>query len=312
MNVLLTGCAGYIGSRLCHDLLGDGHRVTGVDSLRYGNASALYGLLGHPRFAFRLLDVRHTPLVLGAARDADAVVHLAALVGAPVCEKHPGEAAEVNARATADLARGLSLWQRLVYANTNSGYGSRPDGSYCTEADPLTPISVYGRTKCDGERAVLDHPRGVSLRLATVFGVSPRPRLDLLVNDWTARLCTGHPLAVYEGHFRRNFVGIDDVCRAVRFTLAGNLSGPVNVGNPALNTTKREMAARICRALGLPADRVTEGEGFDKDQRDYLVSNRLILSEGFEFRHALEDGVRAVRTLVHATPNADLGRMRND
>jgi nucleoside-diphosphate-sugar epimerase len=182
-TVLVTGCAGYIGSVLVGRLLAANYRVIGVDNLRYQNGPALFQYVGNPNFEFHLGSVTSVGGIIKLADKADAVIPLAALVGAPICDEHHEAAEKINRDAVVDMVRGLSPNHTVIYPNTNSGYGQTDGTSFVTEEDPLNPISLYGRTKCDAEKAVLDHPRGTSLRLATVFGVSPRMRTDLMVNS---------------------------------------------------------------------------------------------------------------------------------
>jgi nucleoside-diphosphate-sugar epimerase len=294
VKILVTGCAGYIGSRLVGHLLGAGCEVVGLDNLYYDTGRSLLGHLGRPRFSFIQGDVLDPQTVKGAARDCDAAVHLAALVGAPICEKRHEYAKEVNTRSVEVLVKCLTADQRLILPATNSGYGQKKEG-FCTETDELRPVSTYGVTKGEGEKIALSHPDAVSLRLATVFGPSPRMRFDLMVNDFVRRLYTQGSLSIFQPHFRRNFVHIDDVCRAVLFMLQNHEhSGVFNCGHPEANLTKWELAHTIRKELGLKYAVVTEGTGEDKDKRDYLVSNEKLLSTGFTFKHPLREGIRQV------------------
>ena len=182
-RVLVTGGAGYIGSIVCEHLLRAGHRVTALDNLRYGEQN-LYHLCANPAFDFVRGDARDERLLGNLLRDADVVLPLAALVGAPPCEREPLEARSTNLEAVQALGRLIGREQLVVFPATNSGYGARTGGGHCDEDTPLEPISLYGRTKVDAESEVLGWPRSISLRLATVFGMSPRMRLDLLVNHF--------------------------------------------------------------------------------------------------------------------------------
>lgn len=313
-TVLVTGCAGYIGSTLVRHLLDAGHVVIGVDALIYDNGHAVLPYLSDPHFLFYRQDVRDTRGLRPLIHAADAVVHLAAVVGAPACDKDPETAVAVNDLATLQLVKALGKSQKLIYPNTNSGYGETDGTSECTEDDPLNPVSVYGVSKCDGERAALAHNNAVSLRLATVFGASPRMRLDLMVNSFTAHLAAPHPLplTIYEPNFKRNFVGVQDVCRAMLHALDNwHLTGVYNLGLPSANLTKLGLAAAICDTLGLSEELIRTGEGTDPDRRNYLVSNQKIIDTGFLFGHRLSAGIMEVAAMVPLFTDRQLAQMKN-
>lgn len=314
MRILFTGCAGYIGSVATAALLDAGQEVTGIDSLRFGNGSALLGLIDRRGFRFERADVRDTPRMLHLAAGCGAVVHAAALVGAPLCDAAPDEAREVNDEAAARLAYGLPAGTRLVLLSTNSGYGAC---EFAGEDSPLNPLSVYGRTKVAAEKAVLSRPNSVSLRLATVHGVSPRMRLDLLVNSWVSEMLLMHSSAcftVYEPAFRRNTVNIRDVARAImRVAVSWSRveDGAYNVADPSANMTKMSLAMRIAASLGVTPDRIRVGDGRDGDGRDCFVSMAKFQSTGFRCEHSLEDGIREVAAACSVLRPEEIRRMRN-
>ena len=304
MRVLVTGGAGYLGSVLCERLLAAGHSVTALDSLIHAVPSLLH-LCADPRFEFLRGDVRDEALLRRALRDADAVVPLAAIVGAPACDRDPWLAESVNLGAVRLLLRLRSREQLIVLPNTNSGYGAHSGDVFCTEETPLEPISLYGRTKVEAERAVLDEPNALTLRLATVFGSSPRMRLDLLVNHFVYAAVTDGYLVLFEKDFKRNFIHVRDVADCFLHCLENSphMAGrPYNAGLDSANLSKGELALKIQEQV--PSFHVTFSEiGRDPDKRNYVVSNQRLREAGFEARRSLESGIgeliRAYRLLPH-------------
>jgi nucleoside-diphosphate-sugar epimerase len=297
MRVLVTGGAGYIGSVLVPRLLAEGNQVTVVDSFLYGQTS--------------LLEVCHDPnldVVRGDARDRqtmrraidgqDVLIPLAALVGAPLCAREPDAACSTNVGAIELLLDLRSKDQKVLYPNTNSGYGLGQGGALCTEESPLAPISLYGRTKCQAEQMVLDAGNSVTFRLATVFGTSPRMRLDLLVNDFTYRAVTDGFVVLFEAHFKRNYIHVRDVARAFVHAIEhfGAMQGRAyNVGLSDANLSKYELCERIQRQV--PSFYFAEAAvGEDPDKRNYVVSNARIEATGFRPRYSLDDGIRELLT----------------
>lgn len=311
VDVLVLGGAGYIGSVLCPVLLDAGYRVRCVDSLRYNNGASLASFFSRPNFSFRRMNICDISCLRQELKQADIVVNLAALVGAPVCDKYPAEAVAVNQDAAIEVAKRLSKHQRLIFLNTNSGYGQ----SYVpvTESSPLNPVSLYGKTKVYAEQQCLEnHPNCVSLRLATVCGLSPRMRFDLLVNDWTYTLASGNNLTIYEPNFMRNYVAIEDVAMAILFFMrhAIRVSGPFNLGNDNWNLSKKDLAATICREVGMDfTSCIAFGDGKDPDARNYTVSNHKIKSIGFSCQENLPETIKKVANFVIATQPKKTGNM---
>ena len=234
------------------------------------------------------------PLSSISASQRDAIVPLAALVGAPLCARDQIGAITLNRDAVINLVKRLSPSQRIVYPTTNSGYGIGEADAFCTEATPMRPVSLYGQTKVDAECAVLDDGRGVTLRLATVFGMSPRMRLDLLVNDFTWRAVTDKAVTLFEAHFRRNFIHVRDVVKAFLHALDhyDKMQGePFNVGLSDANLSKLQLCERIARHVpGFTFLEATVGE--DPDKRDYIVSNQKMESTGWQPDHSLDAGIK--------------------
>jgi nucleoside-diphosphate-sugar epimerase len=291
-KILVTGGAGYLGSVLVPALLGAEYEVTVLDSFLYRQATLL-DACADARFAVIRGDCRDQATLARALQGADWILPLAAIVGAPACAADPTAARSTNLDAIRLLLRLRSPRQRIVYPTTNSGYGIGTPGALCTEATPLRPISLYGSTKVEAEQAVLDAGNAVTFRLATVFGLSPRMRLDLLVNDFVHRAVTDRAVVVFEGHARRNFLHVRDVARAFLHALAhfDALDGPYNVGLSDANLSKVELCARIqAEVPGFVWVEAPVGE--DPDKRDYVVSNAKIEGTGFRPIHSLEDGIR--------------------
>jgi nucleoside-diphosphate-sugar epimerase len=293
-RVLVTGGAGYLGSTLVPALLDRGFHVTVVDSFIYGQDS-LAAVCYRPEFALVRGDVRSLDTMRPLLKEADIIIPLAALVGAPLCDRDPLAATSTNLTAIVQMLDHISRDQRVLLPVTNSGYGVGEAGKFCTEETPIRPISLYGRDKVEVERILLDrHPSALSFRLATVFGMSPRMRLDLLVNDFTYRACFDRFIVLFESHFKRNYIHVRDVARAFLHgidhfeTMKG---GPYNVGLSDANLSKLELCQRIQQQL--PSFVFLESNvGRDPDQRDYIVSNEKIERTGYRPAHSLDDGIR--------------------
>ena len=305
MNILVTGGAGYIGSIMVPELLAKGHSVTVIDNFRYGQTSLLE-CCTNPRFTVTNGDVREKQVIKDSLKKADAIFPLAALVGAPVCDQDPITARTVNFEAVKMLLKLRSKRQIVIFPNTNSGYGIGRKVVYCTEETPLNPISLYARLKMEAEKAVLDSGNVISLRLATVFGVSPRMRLDLLVNDFVYRAVNDRFIVLFEANFTRNYIHVRDVARAFIHCLEhfdDMKDEPYNVGNSKANMSKLQLCAVIQRILP-DFHYFVSDIAKDPDQRDYLVSNDKIEKTGYRPQFSIETGIRELvkgYRIVHRT-----------
>lgn len=293
LHVLVTGGAGYLGSVLCERLLAAGYRVTTVDDMMYQQRSLLH-LCANPQFDFVLGDVRDEELMRGLVKEADVLIPLAAIVGAPACDRDPLLARSVNLEAVR-LLKGLrSAQQPIIYPTTNSGYGTQSGDLFCTEDTPLEPISLYGQTKSQAETELLEAPNVITLRLATVFGISPRMRLDLLVNHFVYAAITDGYIVIFEKDFKRNYIHIRDVADCFVHCIENfkQMAGrPYNAGLDAANLSKEELALKIKEYV--PNFYVHFAQvGSDPDKRNYIVSNQRLREAGFEARRSLDDGIR--------------------
>ena len=294
-RILVTGGAGYLGSILVPTLLARGCSVTVVDSFLYGQTSLL-DCCADEKLSIVRGDVRDERLMRPLLQKADVIMPLACLVGAPLCAQKPLEARSINLDAIVWLLQNASKSQRFISPTTNSGYGVGQAGVFCTEETPMNPVSLYGVLKVELEQALLD-AGAVSLRLATVCGVSPRMRLDLLVNDFTYRAVTDRFVVLFEAHFKRNYIHVRDVARAFCHALDhfDAMKGqPYNVGLSDANLSKMELCLEIQKQV--PDFTIMEAPvGKDPDQRNYIVSNAKIEATGFQPQVSIQ---RAIAELL--------------
>ena len=291
MNILITGGAGYLGSELVGALLKKGHTVTVVDNLQYGTNSLLR-YIGDENFQFHKLDVRRKDLLLPHLTKADVIIPLACLVGFPLCEEKPEEAVQINYEVNKWIAENKSLDHIIIYPCTNSGYGVSDEGG-CTEESPLNPISLYGTTKVDAEKAYQDSEGCSTLRLATVFGPSTRPRTDLLVNNFVLKALKDRVLVLYECEFMRNYVHIWDICRVYNFIIENwdkCKNDTFNIGNDDINMNKLQLAEKISEYC--PAEIIKAEFTQDLDKRNYIVSSQKIYDLGFKCKYDLDMGIK--------------------
>lgn len=292
MNVLITGGAGYLGSILTPHLLKLGHRVTVLDSLLY-NQAPLLDCCAATTFEFVYGDARDEAVLRPLMAKADCVIPLAALVGAPVCKRDALGAVSVNRDAVVLISRLRSAAQYVLFPTTNSGYGIGQEGVACTEETPLRPISLYGTTKVEAEQVLLDSGEAVTFRLATVFGSSPRMRLDLLVNDFVYRAVNDRAVVLFEAHFKRNYIHIRDVARVFSHGIENYYAmkgRPYNVGLSDANLSKLELCQAIRKHI--PDFVFSESEiGEDPDKRNYIVCNARIERTGWQPAFTLDCGI---------------------
>ena len=291
MKVLITGGAGYLGSNLTRHLLEAGYTVTVLDNLMYDQVTLLH-LFGNPKFQFELGDVRDKKLLQELVGLNDVIIPLAAIVGMPACKANPELTVAVNYQQVADIVEVLRDDQKLILPNTNSQYGS--SDSIITEESPFNPLSLYAKTKCDAENTMLANGNGVSLRLATVFGVSPRMRTDLLVNDFVYKSVVDGYLVLFEAHFKRNYIHVQDIARTFQFIIENyeKCKGHAfNVGLSTANLSKLELAEKIkshIPSLVIKQDDFKE----DFDKRNYIVSNEKLESLGWKPIYDLDYGIK--------------------
>lgn len=291
MKIAITGSSGYVGSILTKKLLEKNYHVTAIDNFRYENRN-IFQLANYKKLNIIEGDVRDIH-ILNEILNHDIIIPLAALVGAPLCDKFPEEAISINQKAIENLAKNKSSEQIIIYPTTNSGYGSTDGTSECDESSPIKPISLYGITKTEAEKFVINEQNTISLRLATVFGISPRMRVDLLVNNFVYKALTEGCLTLFESHFIRNYIHINDVAKAFIHCIENfeNMKNNIyNLGLSNANISKKNLALLIKKhisSLSIVEEEFTK----DKDQRNYIVSNDKIEKTGFTPDISLEDGI---------------------
>ena len=299
-KILITGGGGYVGSMLCTSLINLGHKVTVVDLMKYDRGS-LNHLYYHKNFKLIKKDVRDTKIIKKLIKKNEFIIPLAALVGAPLCDKNKKDAITVNYKSIKNLVNFCSTKNKIIFLTTNSGYGIGEKNKFCDENSPLKPISLYGRTKCDAENEVAKSKNFICFRLATVFGFSYRMRTDLLVNNFVHKSVRAKKLEIFEPHFRRNFIHIRDVVSGIIFAL-NNFnklkSNIFNLGLSSANISKIMLAKKIKRQMkNLKIKVITNRK--DPDKRDYFVSNKKIEKRGFKAVVSLDKGIRELIILFN-------------
>jgi len=292
LNVLVTGGAGYLGSTMVPDLIDKGYNVTVLDNFMF-KQSSLNHICYHPNFTVVKGDIRIESTLLPLLKKADVIIPLAAYVGAPMCNQDPVGATTINHDAIILMIKHLSKDQIILMPTTNSAYGTGDENNFCTEESPLNPISKYAIDKVEIEKALMEHPNAISFRLATVFGMSPRMRIDLLVNDFTYRAVHDGFVVLFESHFKRNYVHVRDVSRVFQHALVNfeSMKGNIfNVGLSEANVSKWELCETIKKHI--PKFTFLEAPlGKDPDQRNYIVSNEKLESTGYRTAHSLDHGI---------------------
>ena len=297
-KILITGGGGYVGSMLTTTLVNLGHEVSVIDLMKYDKGS-LNHLYYHKNFKLIQKDIRDKKLMKKLVRKNEYIIPLAALVGAPLCDKNKKEAISVNYDSIKSLVSLSSKKNKIIFLTTNSGYGIGKKNKFCDENSPLRPISLYGRTKCDAEKEVMKFKNCICFRLATVFGFSYRMRTDLLVNNFVYNAMKTKKLTIFEPHFRRNFIHIRDVVSAIIYSINNFRrlkSNVYNLGLSSANISKLMLAKKIKKQMKNLTVKIVKNKK-DPDKRDYFVSNRKIEKKGFRAKISLENGIDELITL---------------
>ena len=293
MHILVTGGAGYIGSVLVPALLQEGYQVTVLDTFMY-NQTSLLECCYNKNLSIVRGDTRDRELLSSLMKKAEAIFPLACLTGAPLCAKDPENARAIILDAIQLILDLRGAGQIIIYPTTNSGYGVGERGKFCTEQTPLRPVSLYGQLKVEAERIILNAGQAITLRLATAFGVSPRMRLDLLVNDFTYRAVQFRRIELFESHFMRNYIHVRDIARAFIHCLKSfdrMKNQPYNVGLSEANLSKLQLCLEIKKQIS-DLEIMESQDGKDPDQRDYIVSNEKIEKSGFKAQVSLTEGIQ--------------------
>lgn len=292
MKVLITGGAGYIGSIIVPRMLMNGYEVIVLDNFMY-NQNSLLECCADKKFNIVRGDVRDGNLISKIMKNVDVIFPLACLTGAPLCKKDPIAAQTIIVDAIKMMLKFKSKDQIIIFPNTNSGYGIGKEGKHCTEETPINPISLYGKLKCEAEKLILDSGNAITFRLATAFGVSPRMRLDLLVNDFTYRAFFDRFVVLFEAHFNRNYIHVRDVAKAFMHGLDNfekMKNQTYNLGLSDANLSKLDLCNEIKKQI--PNFYFVEAAvGEDPDKRDYIVSNEKIEGMGYKTDVSIQAGI---------------------
>ena len=304
MKVLITGVAGYIGTTLLSKILTKTNwNVVGIDRLLYGGG-ALIPFISNPRFTFMKGDVRDCDFVKKAVVGCDAVIHLAAIVGYPACERDQNLSHEINADATLQISKAVPDHVPLLYGSTGSNYGSVE--GVCTEETPLNPLTTYAKTKALGESYVLEHQSGIAFRFATAFGVAPRMRFDLLVNDFARKLFFDSYLVVYESDFMRTFIHVEDIAESFIYAL-NNVekfkANVFNVGDNSMNYSKKQICEMVCQKIGGFVHYADIGS--DGDKRNYIVDYSKLNATGFTCSTTMDYGINGILEVLPLIQRVD-------
>tara|TARA_B100001093_G_C26761083_1_gene985727 strand:- start:392 stop:1327 length:936 start_codon:yes stop_codon:yes gene_type:complete len=294
MKILVTGGAGYLGNVIIRELLKNKHEITVIDNFMYNQQSSLLTLSKNEKINIIKSDVRNYKLLKEEVKKNDVIIPLAAIVGAPACDLNPDLATELNFNQIKNIKELMTKDQLIILPVTNSGYGIGKTDLYCDETSELNPISHYGKTKVESEKLILDLENFVSLRLATVFGVSARMRIDLLVNDFVYKAFNDKYIVLFESHFKRNYIHIDDIAKLISLILENPKTFNKNIYNVGLedaNLSKKELCNKIKDYM--PKTLIIENEFYkDPDQRNYIVSNKKIYSTSWKPIRSIDYGIK--------------------